>query len=363
MSGALAYFVTPHGFGHAARVCAVIEALWARWPALKVELFTTVPAWFFAESLGRPFGYHPCECDVGLVQATSLAEDVAATARRLAGELPYSAAWVGELAAAVTALGCRAVVCDVSALGVAVAERAQLPAVVVENFTWDWVYGAYAEHHPAFAAASSYLGRLLGGVARRVQCEPVCAFVPGGRQVTPVWRRPRRPAAEVRQHLGVGVGRRLVLLTMGGVPWRWAGVERLGRCSEAVFVVPGGSDVAQRHDNLFLLPHHTGFFHPDLVRAADVVVGKLGYSTVAEVVGEGRPFAYVPRPTFPESAVLEAYVRRRGACLAIPPERLLTFHWVDEVLALAEGKAELPAPPRPGAGAVAEEILAVTKFD
>lgn len=148
----------------------------------------------------------------------------------------------------------------------------------------------------------------------------------------------------------------MVLLTMGGIPWRWDGVGRLRAHSEAVFVVPGGSEAERREGNLVLLPHRTGFYHPDLVRAADVVVGKLGYSTVAEVVGMGKPFAFVPRPTFPESPVLEAYLRRRGACLAIAPHRLAALDWVEEVVALAELQAAPAAPPN-GVEVVAQAIL------
>lgn len=358
MSCRLAYFVTPHGFGHAARACAVLEALAARRRDLRVEVFTTAPRWFFEESLRRPFGYHPCACDVGLVQATSLQEDLAATAQRLREELPYPRRQLEELAGAVGALGCSIVACDVSALGVAVAARAGLPSVVVENFTWDWIYAAYAGHHPAFAAAGEYLAQVLRGAARRVQTEPVCAQRMDARQVPPVWRQPRQPAAEVRRRLGVEAGRPLVLLTMGGVPWRWEGVGRLAGCDGAVFVVPGGAEVEQRNGNVVLLPHRTGLHHPDLVRAADVVVGKLGYSTVAEVVGMGKPFAFVPRPSFPESPILEAYVRRRGACLAIPPERFGALEWVDEAAAMAAVSAVSVAPAG-GADAVAQAILEV----
>ncbi len=361
MRTALAYFVTPHGFGHAARACAVIEALAAHLDGLRVELFTSTPQWFFEESLSISFGYHPCACDVGLVQATSLEEDLGATARRLQGEIPYAEKVIDELAGAVTALGCQGVACDVSALGVAVAARAGLPSVVVENFTWDWIYSAYGDSHPEFARAARFITEVLRGVSRRVQTEPMCVIEPLAVQVPPVWRPPRRPAEDTRQRLGVCSGQRLVLLTMGGIPWRWDGVGRLRAHPEAVFVVPGGTGAERRNGNLVLLPHRTGFYHPDLVRAADVVVGKLGYSTLAEVVGMGKPFAYVPRPTFPESPVLEAYLRQRGACRAIPPHRLAALEWVEEVVALAD-PAGAPAAPANGAGAVAR-VLLETFFD
>lgn len=362
MSASLAYFVTPHGFGHAARACAVLEAVAARRSDLRVELFTTTPRWFFEESLHRPFGYHQCACDVGLVQATSLQEDLAATAHRLREELPYSSQQVEELAATVGALGCRVVVCDVSALGVAVAARAGLPSVVVENFTWDWIYAAWADCDPAFAEAAAYLAEVLAKATRRIQSEPACATAVGALVVSPVWRVPRRPAGEVRRRLGIEDGHPLALLSMGGVPWRWNVLDRLGDAKDVVFVVPGGAEVEQRRGNVVLLPHRTGLYHPDLVRAADLVVGKLGYSTVAEVVGLHRRFAYVPRPSFPESPVLQAFVERRGACAEIPPEEFVALRWVGEVAGLLASPTATLAASDNGATAVAEEVLRLAQL-
>ena len=74
----IACFVSPHGFGHAARACAVIEALSRSRPAFRFHIFTTVPRWFFAESLSGCFEYHLCCTDIGLVQVSPLEEDLEA---------------------------------------------------------------------------------------------------------------------------------------------------------------------------------------------------------------------------------------------------------------------------------------------
>ena len=44
-----------------------------------------------------------------------------------------------------------------------------------------------------------------------------------------------------------------------------------------------------REKNVILLPANTDLYHPDLVHAADAVVAKLGYSTVAETYSAGVP--------------------------------------------------------------------------
>jgi len=50
-SPTIAYFVTPHGLGHASRSAAVMEALGRREQDVAFEIVTTVPEWFFSQSL------------------------------------------------------------------------------------------------------------------------------------------------------------------------------------------------------------------------------------------------------------------------------------------------------------------------
>jgi UDP-N-acetylglucosamine:LPS N-acetylglucosamine transferase len=66
----------------------------------------------------------------------------------------------------------------------------------------------------------------------------------------------------------------------------------------------------ERRDNLIILPSHSGFYHPDLVNASDAVIGKVGYSTLAEVYHAGIPFGYVLRSNFRESAPMAAFIEK-----------------------------------------------------
>ena len=138
---AVAAFVSSHGFGHAARSGAVIEAIERLQPRTRFHLFTAVPRWFFGRAL--PIHHHRIVADIGLVQRTPFREDLAATAKRLAEFYPPSPRRVGRLAALVRRLGCRVVLCDIAPLGILVAERAGIPSVLIENFTWEWIYRAY----------------------------------------------------------------------------------------------------------------------------------------------------------------------------------------------------------------------------
>ena len=330
----IAVFVSPHGFGHAARACAVMQAIAELEPGVRFEVFTRVPEWFFADSLACPFRYHDVLTDVGLAQRTALEEDPEATLAQLAGFLPFRNEQLEHIAGQLADLGCALVIADISPLGIAAAGTARLPSVLIENFTWDWIYGEYTESHPAFEAPIAALERIFAGADLRVQTEPVCRVAPGAFAVPPVSRTPRTPREEIRRRLELDAGTPVVLVTMGGVPWEHRALSAVEEFAGAAFVVPGTSEEIERRGSLVALPHRSGFFHPDLVRAADAVVGKLGYSTLAETYAAGIPFAYVSRRTFRESATLASFVAERMAGMPLDAEELDLGTWTAVVFRL-----------------------------
>ena len=59
----VAFFVSSHGFGHAARASAVAEALLAIRPQTSFAFYSEAPAWFFEDSLGESSVYRRCHTD------------------------------------------------------------------------------------------------------------------------------------------------------------------------------------------------------------------------------------------------------------------------------------------------------------
>ncbi len=148
-----------------------------------------------------------------------------------------------------------------------------------------------------------------------------------------------------------------MLVSLGGIEHRLGALEALAVRADCVFVVPGGSDREESRGALRLLPHHSPIHHPDLVAAADVVVGKLGYSTVAEAVGAGTRFLYVPRPGFRESAVLERFVHERLPAAEISWDELSSGEFAARIPSLLVRPIS-PRRPADGGGArVAAEAI------
>jgi acyl dehydratase len=336
----IATFVTPHGFGHAARAAAVMEALYRAREDVAFDLFTAVPQWFFDDSVTAPVERFELACDVGMVQLSPLVEDLGATIDRLDAFLPFDEDLVERLARQLRQRGVRAVLCDVAPLGLAVARAAGLPSVLIENFTWDWIYEGYVPQDRRIALHVAYLADQFRLADHHVQCEPRCLRSPADLVTAPVAREPRRLPAAVREALGIEPGVPLVLLSSGGVQGVYPWLETLQTQRDVVYVAPGIGDELERTGSLVRLPAHSGVYHPDLVRAADAVVGKLGYSTVSEVYRAGVPFAYVGRPRFREAPAMAAFVDRRMPSLALSTTSFEAGIWLErvpELLALPRG--------------------------
>jgi UDP:flavonoid glycosyltransferase YjiC (YdhE family) len=304
----IAYFVSPHGFGHAARAAAVMQAISDVDASVEFEIFTTVPTWFFQDSLSVSFSCHALLTDIGLVQKTAFQADLNKTLRSLDNFLPFPAPQISEITAAVKKLHCAFIICDISPMGIAIAKASGIPSVLIENFTWDWIYRQYARTDKRFNVHIEYLRSWFEAVNFHIKTKPVCCHGSADLTTSPVSRKPRTSADRIRKWLGLPQTARMVLITTGGIKQSYGFLEKLAGLSDIYFVMPGAGPKMEIRDNSIILPHHSDFYHPDLVNASNAVVGKVGYSTLAEVYQAGIPFGYVVRSNFRESEPMAAFI-------------------------------------------------------
>lgn len=316
--------ITPHGFGHAARAAAVMEAVGEQVQA-EFVVGTTVPEWFFFDSLSRPFSYQALPTDIGLVQKNSMQEDLHATLRELDDFYPLSEERVARAVQLFS--GCDLILCDIAPLGIVAAARLGIPSVLLENFTWDWIYSGYLADFPDLRAHIDYLRSVYSQATLHLQTDPVCRPAAGLRVTAPISRAAGQSRAEVRRRLRVG-REKLVLLTMGGVKGNTYAIAPLVQKKDTVFILGGRGKEDEFSGNIRWIAKQSDFFHPDLVVASDLVVGKAGYSTLAEVYSAGVPFAYICRKTFPESAILADFIDRKMRGTELAEADLLSGTWI-----------------------------------
>jgi hypothetical protein len=352
----IAYFISPHGFGHAARAAAVMEAMAAANPSLRFEIFTTVPVWFFEDNLSELFRYHCLLNDLGFVQRNAFEPDIDRTMQQLDRMLPYDESQVFGISTYLRRINCELIICDIAPLGLLIARRAEITSVLVENFTWDWIYNLYAEYRPQIQQTIEYLGRLYELADLHVQTQPLCYPKAADLSVGPVSRKIKSARKRVRDKLGLPCGHKLVMITTGGIPQEYQFLKKLHDLQDIHFVIPCGCSSPENRKNLTLLPHHSEYFHPDLVNASDAVIGKAGYSTIAEVYHAGVAFGFIPCSHNPEAEKLVQFIRAEISCNAISEIEFHTGSWIERVESLVNMPRIKRSVPN-GADLIAEFIL------
>ncbi|NOR26610.1 MAG: hypothetical protein GQ542_19910 [Desulforhopalus sp.] len=320
----IACFVSPHGFGHATRTIAVVEALQRSHSDIHAHFFTTIPEFLFEQTLTN-FSYHPVLVDVGLVQRTALDSDIPATIKQLDRLLPFSTSFIEKLA--LVCSKCSLIVCDIAPVGIAVGQYTGIPSILVENFTWDWIYQPYLEKYPKLTPHFLFLKKLFARADYRIQTEPLCFPTLRDLHCGPIFRRMKEHPTSLRKQLKCG-DKKLVIVTMGGVFQQPPCYSRMEEVDDILFLFSGQEETTRVGKNIILLGRNNGLYHPDLLNAADLVVCKAGYSTVAECFQAGTRVISVGRDDFPESAILQSYLEEKLGAVSITPKMYQNGSWI-----------------------------------
>jgi L-arabinokinase len=370
----LVFYVSGHGFGHAARIVEVINALAARRPGLRIQVRTAAARWLFDLTARVPIELEAVEVDVGVVQIDSLRPDIPATLARAAAFYRALDARAEAEASTLRRLGARLVVADLPPLALAAAHRAGVPAVALGNFTWDWIYEDYVR--PAGNAAW-LLARIreVHALAEEAWRLPMHGGFAGFRRVRDlplIARRSSRAPAETRAALGLDVARPAVLVSFGGYGLSGLPLDEVagrgrftvlttaeprpgaaGGARPLVRRTPGGAVVVDEAEL-----YARGFRYEDLVAAADIVVTKPGYGIVAECVANGTAMLYTDRGPFAEYPVLVEALHRWQRAAFISHADLLAGHWDEPLAALLAAPVPVERPRLDGAAVAADWILA-----
>jgi hypothetical protein len=325
----IAFYISGHGFGHAARDVELIQSLLDRRPDLRIVVRTAVRPALFAPVAGDRVAVQPLEADTGLTQHDSLRIEEEESARQAAAFYSTFDARVADEAAFLRGSGAALVVGDVPPLAFAAASRAGMPSVAVGNFTWDWIYEEYPAFDRIAPAAVPTIRAAYAQATRALRLPLHGGFGPMARvtiDIPFIARRSTRDRAETRRAVGVGDDRPVVLPSFGAYGTHLP-LDELRRSSRLTVLDPD------------FIPG--GFRYQDLVAAADVVVSKPGYGIVSECVANGTPLLYTSRGRFVEYDVFVDAMPRILRCRYISQEDLRAGRWADAIEALLAQ----PAPP------------------
>jgi hypothetical protein len=318
LAGAIVFYISGHGLGHASRSVEVINAILAKRPETRIGVRTAAPRWLFDLAVNGKISYNALECDTGVVQIDALNLDEADSIRRawaFHSDLVTRAATETRV---LRELGAGLIVGDIPPLAFAVGGAAGIPSVALGNFSWDWIYADY----PRIRLAPSLLPAIRGAYAKasmalRLPMSGGFEAFSNVKDIPFIAHHASVSREQVCKTLRIPVDKPIVLSSFGenGLPGFdvtpltkfkkysvvMAAPIQVSRGRQARSVArKKGSCVTVNVEALY----EAGVRYEDLVAAAAVVVTKPGYGIVSECIANGTAILYTSRGHFPEYDVL-----------------------------------------------------------
>lgn len=363
---AIAFYISGHGFGHAARQIEIIRALVPRLPAdHRVIIRTAAAPWLFERTLDVPATLLPGSSDTGVVQIDSLRLDEPATARAAAEFYATFERRTQAEAEVLAAHDVRLVIADAPPLACAAAAAHGIPSIVISNFTWDWIYEAYEDRfhrdaphvlpliRAAYARASAGWRLPMHGGFETFASVSDLPFVA---------RHATRTKEETLGLLQVPSDRPLALASFGGYGLEAIDAVRIDALERWTVVLTGRTPRPGLPDGIAYVDeagiYERGLRYEDLVAAVDVVVAKPGYGIISECVANRTAMLYTSRGHFPEYDVMVREMPRVLRCAYLDQAALLAGRWRTALDRLLDAPAPPDRPATDGAGRAAERILA-----
>ena len=213
----LVFYISGHGFGHASRQVEIINALGAMRRDVRVIIRSDVDPALLERTLKVPYELRPGACDTGIVQASSVSQDDAATLQRAVEFYSHVDRLADEEAQALAGEPIAAIVGDIAPMAFDVASTLGVPSIAIGNFTWDWVY----ETQPGFDTAEWIIERIRASyskatLALRLPLSHPFDVFPDVRDLPLVARHASHPRTATREHFGIPLNGRAALLSFGG---------------------------------------------------------------------------------------------------------------------------------------------------
>lgn len=351
----IAFYISAHGYGHAAREQAVIRELTAR--GARVYVRSAAPAKFFAQAVQ----HHPMSYDVGMRQDGPMAYDLHATRAALRALADTAPILIEHETAFLRHHQIDLVAADMPPLACEIAAAAGVPCVVLTHFTWDWVYEHYTGQDAAFAPIVDTIRASYAKATLALQMQipiphPFTMF-PQVEAIPGVANAVTRSRDAVRAAFNVPAGDKLALLSMGGHEWGTTDVRALQNLSGWCFLVTPGAYAQVAGDARFrLIPQDAPHFH-DLIAAADVLIGKAGGSTVAEIIAHQTPMIYTVNENWRENSLLRQTLDTYAHSLYLPKSDFERGDWAAALESFAGQPFAWPEVGMDGADVAAARLL------
>ncbi|MBI4369829.1 MAG: hypothetical protein HY547_06340 [Elusimicrobia bacterium] len=357
----IVFYITPHGYGHATRMSAVMAALRRlRGDQINIVARAAAPSWIFEIECPGVIVF-PEHIDIGLVQPNGFETDFPAT---LKAHLDLTARWhdrVREEAAFLRTIGAHAVIGDVPPLTFDAAAQADVPSIAVTNFGWDWILSHFEKLDLQWRRITQIYRNSYAraGLLLRLPMHERCAAFPLIEDVPLLVRRLSLKRDEARQKLGWPLDRKVVLVSFGGFgggKLNFSDIDASPDYFIASFEPKPKCFSGQWHE----LNRRLDCRSVDLIAACDAVISKPGYGIISECWSYRIRLLLLPRREYPENAILLNGLKHHVCTDLMPEEDFHLGQWKKHLDAIFTKDLPLSTAPKDNSDEViANHILRI----
>ncbi|MDA8990319.1 hypothetical protein N9H45_02170 [Opitutales bacterium] len=333
----IAVFVSDHGFGHGTRTCSVLKEI-VKLVTCELTIFSNLPSWFFDQNLGKAtkFKHYQFKVDIGLIQNGPFIHDVKKTIKLLIEFLEFKSCEVENIEEICCKQSHDLIISDISPLGIHLADKLNIPSVLVENFTWEWIYEEYRKEFPDIEFVIMLMKRIYERVNLRIQATPFCNKISSAIPVPPISRKLKEKPYEIKKKLGIPIFSKVFLITTGGIFKKVYSADKMAKHEDCTFICSSEEPEIRHEKNLISLPLKSEIHYPDLVNTSDLVVGKVGYGTLAECWLTDTPLLGCFRENFRESHILQEYANKHLHSHELSVDEFEKMNWIERAIDILE---------------------------
>ena len=333
----------------------LINALYQRYPHLKITLRTGVPLAFLQHKLDMPFDYLLDSSDFGMVNKDAFEVDLEMSLQRYQ---TFHHEWPDKIkqeTAQLKALGADYLLSNIAYLPLAAATQIGLPSIAYCCLNWADIFCHYYGHQASTRYIHEQMLDAYAGAGCFIRPEPAMPMASlTTNLVGPIATLGRNRRTTILESLGLPATTRLVLAAMGGIRTEmnlanWPEIENVH------YLVPD-QHVYPRND--ISAVSIAGISFTDVLCSVDVLFTKPGYGSFSEAACNGIRVLYVERPTWPEHSHLVEWLQCYTPCRSISRQQLQTGAFSDELVALLHDQTTL-TPPVSG---LPEALSLLTKY-
>lgn len=362
------FYISDHGYGHAARMIAIIQELMERKEDLNIHIRASFAYDFMKNALPYSrINIHDVKNDFGVVyKEDGLSVDAKKTMNMVR-------VWVDcrEMYLEKEKMFCREknidlLISDIPPFVFDVGEFLSISTIAISNFNWYRIYKELAKSKKDML----YLEKIKESY-QKASYSFILPFHGGEmdifrnkKEFSLVTRKVSLSKEQVLEKLKIDKSQKLIYVSFGFSTYNKKLIKNLENINlkKDIIILLSTGIIIRNTKNIVSIPKNCQGSH-NYIGACDLAVCKVGFSTVSECIAKAIPMVLIKRKNFMEDNLTLKILKDIGIAKEIDPDEFITLSWlkdIDKYLALKNNYKDIPDYLNTkGASDIADNILEI----